>query len=204
MSYSVNGFKPLRMVGGVLDSIAPTFYDIPASRTSNAIVCPGRWAVESAVGSNTLDVARGANDTANGGSGARLIKGLIAEVYDTTGRMLDNQAVPNGTACKVRLYQNTSAREFIALEDGVGNVISYPTNTSVAMADSVPTSTTSTETLVPVPEAHDLLDSSTHHATSTQHAFFIRGKHGDVRGIDNTNQVYCVSVNAGYLSATAA
>lgn len=195
--FGVRGIEVVKSKSGARISLDPVWYTASASR--DRAVCPGMFGVMETDG--TVDGCRGVNDTTNGGSGAKLIKGLIAQVADEKGRILDNQYVGTATACKVRFYANPGDIIYRASEDGAGGALTSYTVGSCPIADTAPSSTETTETHTPNPEANDKLDSSGYHATVTQHACRLLGKDPDVRNVDNgTTQVVLFTLNSAYLA----
>lgn len=193
--YGPRGIQIVRTLDGTELELDPVLYTCSASR--DRAVCPGMFAVAETDG--TLDGCRGVNDTTASGSGALLIKGLIAEVWDSTGnKLLTTQHAPTTLACKVRVYKRPTSILYRAIEDGTGGALTSYTTGSCPLADTAPTSTDTTDTFVPNPEANDKLDSSGYHATVTQHACNLQGLDPDVRNINNTNKVVLFKLNSAF------
>lgn len=193
--FATRGYEVVRKLNGGRISLAPTTEEVKGSARNREITV-GMFVVRASDGS--VDGCRGANDTTNGGSGARDIVGLVKRILDEKGNATDKKSLGTTEAGRVQLYDDTENLEFRGVEDGAGGVLSYPTNRSVPQADGAILYTTS-ETPYPQPVANDKFDSSAAHATIGQHAFTLRGLDGDIRNVDNTNKVYLFQVAPGYL-----
>ena len=195
--FAPRGFEVVRKTNGGSIELESTTREVKSS-SRNREIAKGMFVVINTDGS--VDGCRGANDTTNGGSGAKKIVGLVARVLDEKGNGTDAQYLGTTTAGRVQLYADTANLIFRGVEDGTGGALSYPSTVSVPQADVAVSSTTS-ETPYPNPQANDKLDSSAAHATAGQHAFTLVAVDPDVRNADNTSKVYDFKVASGYLSA---
>lgn len=166
---------------------------VPSTNRSRLII-PGMFCVVTTGG---VDGAAAA-DTANGST--RKIVGLVTKVYNADGKIKENEQLGTTEAGFVQVVVDKGEDIlYSGVEDGDGGVINFPTNTSVASTAGAPLSLTS-ELPAPGPVSTDMLDSSTAHATATQHAFRLINVSTRLDGINNVNKVYDFKVNASFMA----
>lgn len=175
----------------------PVIYSqmIPVPSTNRTrLIIPGMFVVLTTGGVDGAEAA----DTAN--SSTRKIVGLVTKVYNAAGKIKEDEQLAITEAGFVQVIVDKGEDIlYSGVEDGVGGVINFPTHTSVASTAGSPLSLTS-ELPAPEPVCTDMLDSSTAHATPTQHAFRLINVSTRLDGINNVNKVYDFKVNATFMA----